>query len=633
VGPGASIAVVFALACLAAAAQDTENKACLACHQKHEASTPFMDGSVLSVSAHGKLDCIECHVGIKQPCQKKMKVTQCKTCHADQTTALSGASHLEKLKKSLDKDGTAKAATVCLSCHGGDVHAVKASTDTKSTSNRANVAATCLQCHQENQHIAVNKYTNSVHGKASSSGNKKAAVCIDCHGSHGIDHSKLATSKVFHTTITETCGKCHPQQKTDYESSTHWAAASKGYREPPVCTDCHGEHGIQSSQDPTSPTFASNITKTCSSCHGSERLTAKFMLKSDRVQSFKSSFHGMSNELGDLRVANCASCHGNHGVLPSSDSRSTVNPANLGKTCGSCHPSASTRFISERIHSTLERPSHWLVSAVRLFYIGLIVVVISSMLGHNLLDLIYKATKGMPYHRQPGLDLRFTVNERIQHAFLALSFIMLAVSGFALKFPDSPLAWPFQIFNATADVRRWSHRGAAIVFGVLSVYHLIYMIATKRGREQFQRLRPTWQDAKDVKDVLLRYIRRHDRVLHLPPFAYTEKAEYWALVWGSIVMAVTGMVLTFVNLSLSNLSLWVVDLAVTIHYWEAVLAGLAILIWHFYWVFFDPEYYPLNLTWLFGNPRPTPAHAKETVHPHEKPIILPKPQPELVEKK
>ncbi len=600
--------VCCALASVAICAADsTDNKTCLSCHQTKE---PHIDGVTLMASAHGKLDCVECHSGIKQPCEKKMKVTSCKTCHADQSTAVLASTHAERLKKYLEKEGVApKAGTVCLSCHGGNVHNIRSAKDQDSTTSRAHVSKSCLQCHETQQHIAVAKYNESVHGRTVASGNLKAATCIDCHGSHSIDHSKQPTSRVFHTTIMDTCGKCHKQQRADYEQSIHWVSASKGFREPPVCTDCHGEHAIKSGQDPTSPTYVANITKTCSSCHGSERLTAKFMLKSDRVQSFKASFHGLSNELGDVRVANCASCHGNHMVLPANDPRSMVNPANLGKTCGSCHPSASVRFITEKIHSTLERPSHWLIGVVRLFYIALICAVIGGMLAHDFLDLFYKATKGIPYHRQAGLDLRFTVNERLQHAVLALSFITLAVSGFALKFPDSAFNWPFQIFDNVSLWRAWTHRGAAVAFALLAVYHFFYVILTQRGREQLRRMWPTLQDAYDVYDVLMQYIRRSDRKLTLPPFCYTEKAEYWALVWGSIVMAVTGAILTFVDRSLSSLPLWVVELATTIHYWEAILAGLAILVWHFYWVFFDPEYYPLNLTWLVGNPRPTKPHA------------------------
>jgi cytochrome b subunit of formate dehydrogenase len=198
------------------------------------------------------------------------------------------------------------------------------------------------------------------------------------------------------------------------------------------------------------------------------------------------------------------------------------------------------------------------------------------------------------------------VGERLQHAALAVSFIVLAVSGFALKYPQSPFAWPFQFFDGGAGVRRWSHRAAAFLFMGLAVYHVAYLALTARGRAQFRALRPRGQDVKDFFAVLRLYLGGEGPKPTLPAFAYPEKAEYWALVWGSVIMTVTGLVLLFVNLSLSRLPLWGVDLALVIHLMEATLAGLAILVWHGYWVVFDPEYYPLNLTFWIGNPRPAP---------------------------
>lgn len=298
----------------------------------------------------------------------------------------------------------------------------------------------------------------------------------------------------------------------------------------PVCTDCHGEHAIRSRRDPLSRTFAGNVTKTCTECHASERIAAKFSLKLDRTRSFRESFHGLSGELGDVRAANCASCHGNHEILPASDPRSSVNPANLGRTCGHCHPGAEKRFINERVHISPQAPSHWSVTLMRVVYMWLIILTICGMLAHNLLDLRYKSMTGLPYHRRPGLTPRFTVNERIQHALLTLSFILLAVSGFALAFPDSPMAWPFQWFSAAADVRRWMHRVCAAVFVLLAVYHVCYLLLTERGRAQLQALRPGPQDMKDAKSVLLKYVGRYRAALLMPHYAYVEKMEYWALV-------------------------------------------------------------------------------------------------------
>ena len=77
-------------------------------------------------------------------------------------------------------------------------------------------------------------------------------------------------------------------------------------------------------------------------------------------------------------------------------------------------------------------------------------------------------------------------------------------------------------------------------------------------------------------------------------FGYAEKIEYWAVIWGTIIMGVTGLMIWFKLDVTRFLPRWAVDVALTIHYYEAVLACLAIVVWHFYHVIFDPDIYPLN---------------------------------------
>ena len=48
------------------------------------------------------------------------------------------------------------------------------------------------------------------------------------------------------------------------------------------------------------------------------------------------------------------------------------------------------------------------------------------------------------------------------------------------------------------------------------------------------------------------------------------------------------------------LARWWVDVATTVHFYEAILATLAIVVWHFYQVFFDPDVYPMNWAWWDG---------------------------------
>ena len=83
-------------------------------------------------------------------------------------------------------------------------------------------------------------------------------------------------------------------------------------------------------------------------------------------------------------------------------------------------------------------------------------------------------------------------------------------------------------------------------------------------------------------------------------FSYIEKSEYWALVWGNIVMGATGILMWFDEYFLGIFTKLGYDVARSIHYYEAWLAMLAILVWHIYFVIFNPDSYPMNLAWLKG---------------------------------
>ena len=83
-------------------------------------------------------------------------------------------------------------------------------------------------------------------------------------------------------------------------------------------------------------------------------------------------------------------------------------------------------------------------------------------------------------------------------------------------------------------------------------------------------------------------------------FGYAEKAEYWAVVWGTVIMGLTGLMIWFKLGIFAFLPRWTIDIALAIHFYEAVLATLAIIVWHFYHVIFDPDVYPVNFAFLDG---------------------------------
>jgi cytochrome b subunit of formate dehydrogenase len=108
---------------------------------------------------------------------------------------------------------------------------------------------------------------------------------------------------------------------------------------------------------------------------------------------------------------------------------------------------------------------------------------------------------------------------------------------------------------------------------------------------------------RDFKDMI------HNMAFHLglakerPSFGvfdYTQKVEYWAVVWGTFVMVVTGFTLWFPTIATSWLPAWVVRVAEVIHFYEAILAVSSVAIWHLFYVVFLPSQYPMSAVWLHG---------------------------------
>jgi len=97
-------------------------------------------------------------------------------------------------------------------------------------------------------------------------------------------------------------------------------------------------------------------------------------------------------------------------------------------------------------------------------------------------------------------------------------------------------------------------------------------------------------------------------------FSFIEKVEYWALIWGMIIMIVTGILLWLDNFFLQMLPKGAMDIALVIHFYEAWMATLAILIWHFYFTIFNPHVYPMNPSWLTGI---MPEEMYEHEHPED----------------
>mgnify|MGYP005836490189 CR=1 FL=1 len=468
-------------------------------------------------------------------------------------------------------------------------------------------AVDCAKCHREQSET----YGASVHGWAGLKGEPGVPSCPDCHGAHDIQPRGAAGSRLHAARQPATCGQCHEAEARDVQDSVHGRALAAGKRDAPTCTDCHLEHKIEPLRGAPGARISERV---CSPCHASERINARYRLPADRVKTFLGSYHGLAGRLGSTRAANCASCHGAHLILPSSDPRSSIHPDNLVDTCGHCHPGVNQGFVTSRVHADLGAGAdlgsvinRW----VRRIYLVLIATTIGVLATHNLLHWWRRAARTRRASRLYGED-RMDRNQRGQHLVLAVSFIVLALSGFALKYPDSWAAW---VLGDNESIRRWSHRGAALVLVGLGGYHVLYVLLSARGRAWLRDLLPARRDVHELRGAIRYLTGRGPRVRAPHRFGYVEKFEYWAVVWGTAIMGLTGLVLWFPVAVSRWLPRWVVDVALTIHFYEAILACLAVLVWHFYHVIFDPDVYPLNWAFWTGRRLPPPPEAADQPDP------------------
>ncbi|HTQ30903.1 MAG TPA: cytochrome b/b6 domain-containing protein, partial [Opitutaceae bacterium] len=197
--------------------------------------------------------------------------------------------------------------------------------------------------------------------------------------------------------------------------------------------------------------------------------------------------------------------------------------------------------------------------------------------------------------------LRMTVHERLQHGTLVVSFMLLVVTGFMLHYPDA--WWVVAIRGLSRRAFEWRgliHRVAGAVLLAAGAWHTCYLAFTAAGRALFRDLFPRRNDFTDPWRVLRYNLGLAPAKPRFGRFSYIEKSEYWALVWGTIIMGVTGAILWFDNTSMGLLTKLGFDIAQAVHFYEAILATLAIIVWHFYFVIFNPDIYPLNLAWLTG---------------------------------
>ncbi len=598
---------------------------CFSCHDDTGRKHKFHRQLQLNPPPEGRdTACAACHGGheiakIKSPdfpFAPARLTESCGQCHQTAHDHFLASAHGRSLARG------DPAAPNCLTCHNDP--AIVQGASLPSVPQKLAQIQLCESCHVQTPAVArqalrgakfVASFDQSVHGAALQAGKAEAATCVDCHGAHEMNRAFAPGARMNKQRQPETCAKCHEQEAGEFADSVHAAALHKGNADSASCTDCHGEHDIRGHTDPTSPVHATNVAQqVCATCHASLRLTQKYGLASQAFQTFADSYHGLAARGGAVEVVNCASCHSSHAIKSHLDPTSTVHKSNLVNTCGECHPGANTRFTVGSVHVSPEAATgtagnHPVLYLITSLYVWMIVLVVGGMAVHNALDLLKKVRrklaiqKGLiePAHVAHRLYLRMTVHERLQHGALVISFVLLVITGFMLRYPEA--WWVVAIRRMSTEAFEWRsliHRVAGVALLAAGAWHVAYLAFTRPGRALFNDLRPRWRDVTDPWKVLRYNLGLAPTKPLFPRFSYIEKVEYWALVWGTLLMGITGVILWFDNTSMGLITKLGFDISRTIHFYEAILATLAIVVWHFYFVIFNPDIYPMNLAWLTG---------------------------------
>lgn len=284
---------------------------CMGCHSMKGVDKVFRNREKVSVfvkaedfkdTVHGSLSCDSCHTKISletHPGTANVFESRnafsldaakaCKMCHSD-----------EQLKAKPHHAAMANKSNAppCTECHG--THAIK-----RASVWKPSLAGNqyCLTCHSKNfskteqngeklsLHVDPSQLSSSVHNKH---------ACNDCHAeytrtSHPV--KSFGSNREHSIKVSEACRKCHADKQKAVNESIHFKLMSEGFRNAPVCTDCHGFHTVG-----PKATYETISGVPCKKCH-------------DNIfKVYEKSVHGMAKTNGEHKAPICSSCHFAHDV-------------------------------------------------------------------------------------------------------------------------------------------------------------------------------------------------------------------------------------------------------------------------------------------------------------------------------
>jgi cytochrome b subunit of formate dehydrogenase len=247
------------------------------------------------------------------------------------------------------------------------------------------------------------------------------------------------------------------------------------------------------------------------------------------------------------------------------------------------------------------------------FFRWLTLIVLAGLFLHIILDAIARIRdrrrERSERSRPKSQDLvyqRFNTHYLAQHLMLIISLILLTLSSvflWGLRYPGA--AWAAALSGALGgpDFWRLIHRGGALLLILVSVYHLMYSLVHPEGRRDFKLMIPNAGDFRSFGRNIAWFLGRKKERPRFGRFTYFEKFDYWAVFWGCVIMIGSGLVLWFpqvVRMVFPSAGAVVMEAFKEAHAHEAVLAVLAIFVWHLYNVHLRPDRFPGTLFWMHG---------------------------------
>jgi cytochrome b subunit of formate dehydrogenase len=520
--------------------------------------------------------------------------------------------------------------TNCLECHGDKVDVAKFAASVHGANG-------CTSCHDDiidvEKHAAGTYKPQPVHctpchrteGKEFEGSIHKVDLGFGCTECHSEPHA-LAKWDRGKISIIEKCTQCHP--KEDYVASGHEAAILRGNQDSAVCSDCHGLHDtrrLHASLNRYPEEARVFYNRTCRRCHGDKEMMKRNNLTTIAVDTYEETYHGKIQRLGyATHVAGCADCHTSHNILPPTDPRSTIHPANRIKNCGRCHPRANANFVRYQPHADFtDRIKYPLLYWTRFFMIGLLVGTFLFFWIHTV--LWWRKTYWENHRlraeghliRPELLDLpdagayyiRFAIPARMMHVVLILVFFGLVVTGIPLKFSGAPWAQFVMRFLGGAPAAGFIHRMmAGVLIGLFSaalVLSVRFLTRKRYGATFLDRLfspdslffrRKDWEDFKGMARWFVGTgpMPRFDR------WTYWEKFDFLAVFWGMMAIGLSGVILWAPDFTAKFLPGWVFNVAILIHSDEAMLAAGFIFTVHFFNTHFIPTKFPMDTVIFTG---------------------------------